>query len=112
MTAGSPINGAFVARMAVLTLLAVIVQTCVLGQFPVFGVTGELSPLVVAFVGMLCGAVEGAVVGFAVGLFVDLALVQTVGVSSLIYTIIGYGAGRLREMRVRARISVDLPAFV
>ena len=30
---------------------------------------------------------------------IDLALVQTLGLNSLIYTLIGYGAGRLRELR-------------
>ena len=37
--------------------------------------------------------------GFAVGLFLDLALVQTVGLSSLVYVAVGYWAGRLRELR-------------
>jgi rod shape-determining protein MreD len=37
--------------------------------------------------------------GFGMGLFVDLALVQTLGVSALVYTLVGYGAGRLRELR-------------
>jgi rod shape-determining protein MreD len=41
----------------------------------------------------------GAVSGFAVGLLVDLALMQTLGVSSLIFTVIGYWSGRLRELR-------------
>jgi cell shape-determining protein MreD len=33
------------------------------------------------------------------GLFLDLALVQTVGLSSLLYVTVGYWAGRLRELR-------------
>ena len=37
--------------------------------------------------------------GFAMGLFVDTALVQTLGIDSLLLTGIGYGAGRLRELR-------------
>ena len=41
----------------------------------------------------------GAITGFAVGLLVDLALVQTLGVTSLIFTLIGYWSGRLRELR-------------
>jgi len=53
----------------------------------------------VAFVGLLCGSMVGAVSGFAVGLLVDLALMQTLGVSSLIFTVIGYWSGRLRELR-------------
>ena len=49
-----------------------------------FGVNVDLSPLLVAFVGLLCGSTLGAATGFAVGLLVDLALVQTLGVTSLI----------------------------
>jgi rod shape-determining protein MreD len=41
----------------------------------------------------------GAISGFAVGLLIDLALMQTLGVTSLTFTLIGYGAGRLRELR-------------
>ena len=41
----------------------------------------------------------GRVAGFCVGLLIDLALMQTLGVTSLTFTIIGYWAGRLRELR-------------
>ena len=64
-----------------------------------FGVTVDLSPLLVAFVGLLCGSTAGAVSGFAVGLLVDLALVQTLGLTSLVFTLVGYWCGRLRELR-------------
>jgi len=59
----------------------------------------DLSPLMVAFVGLLCGSTIGAATGFAVGLLVDLALVQTLGLTSLIFTLVGYWCGRLRELR-------------
>ena len=42
---------------------------------------------------------SGAVFGFGVGLFADLALVQTVGLSSLLYLAVGYWGGRARELR-------------
>ena len=64
-----------------------------------FGVPADLSPLLVASVGFLCGSVPGAVFGFCLGLFVDTALLQTLGVNSLVYTAVGYGAGRVRELR-------------
>ena len=53
----------------------------------------------IASVGLPGGSLPGAVFGFGVGLFLDLALVQTLGLSSLVYVAIGYGAGRLRELR-------------
>jgi rod shape-determining protein MreD len=39
------------------------------------------------------------VFGFGFGLFADTALMQTLGVTSLVLTAVGYGAGRVRELR-------------
>jgi rod shape-determining protein MreD len=86
-------------RLAALGFLSVVVQTAAISQVTVFGVTVDLSPLVVASVGLLAGSLPGAVFGFAVGLFADVALVQTLGVTSLLFIAIGYWSGRLRELR-------------
>jgi len=88
-----------IVRIAALSVALVFVQVGVISEVPVFGVTVDLSPLLVAFVGLMCGSTLGAVTGFAVGLLVDLMLVQTLGVTSLVFTVIGYWAGRLRELR-------------
>jgi rod shape-determining protein MreD len=96
---GSRISGSTVARIAALSVVVVFFQIGMVSEVPVFGVNVDLSPLLVAFVGLLCGSTVGAVTGFAVGLLVDLALVQTLGVTSLIFTLIGYWSGRLRELR-------------
>jgi rod shape-determining protein MreD len=92
-------SGALLARVAALAVAVVFLQIGVVSEVPVFGVTIDLSPLVVAFIGLLCGSVIGAVAGFGMGLLVDLTLVQTLGLTSLIFTVIGYSAGRLRELR-------------
>ncbi|HKG02752.1 MAG TPA: rod shape-determining protein MreD [Conexibacter sp.] len=86
-------------RLAALGFLTVVIQIAAVSQVTVFGVSVDLSPLVVASVGLLAGSLPGAVFGFAVGLFVDVALVQTLGVTSLLFIAIGYWAGRLRELR-------------
>jgi rod shape-determining protein MreD len=96
---GSGTSASLPARVAALAVIVVFFQIGVVSEVPVFGVNVDLSPLVVAFVGLLCGSMLGAVGGFAVGLLVDLALVQTLGVTSLIFTLIGYWSGRLRELR-------------
>ena len=71
-----------------------------MSQVALFGINADLSPLVVAAVGLLVRLARRArVFGFCVGLFIDLALVQTLGLSSLVYVAIGYWAGRLRELR-------------
>src|ERR1041385_8907336 len=97
MTTG--LSPALPGRIAVLAMALVFFQIGVVSEVPLFGVSADLSPLLVAFVGLLCGSVVGAVTGFGVGLLVDLALVQTLGVTSLVLTVVGYFAGRLREAR-------------
>jgi rod shape-determining protein MreD len=86
-------------RLALLGLLGGIFQLTTVSQVSIFGVPADLSPLLVASVGFLCGSISGAVFGFCLGLFVDTALLQTLGVNSLVFTGIGYGAGRVRELR-------------
>jgi rod shape-determining protein MreD len=86
-------------RLAALGFFAVVIQTAAISQVTVLGVNVDLSPLVVASVGLLAGSLPGAMFGFAVGLFADVALVQTLGVTSLLFIAIGYWAGRLRELR-------------
>jgi rod shape-determining protein MreD len=86
-------------RLILLGVVSVIVQIAAVSQIEFFGVNADLTPLIVAFAAFLCGSLEGAVFGFAVGLFLDLALMQTLGVSSLLLTAVGYVAGRVRELR-------------
>ena len=93
------VSSGLIWRIVALSIFVVFFQIGVVSEVPVFGVSADLSPLLVAFVGLLCGSTVGAVTGFAVGLLVDLALVQTLGVTSLTLTIVGYWAGRLRELR-------------
>lgn len=84
-------------RLALLAVVAVLVQTAAISQLTLFGATPDLAPLIVVSVGLLAGPIPGAVTGFSMGLFVDFALLQTLGVSSLVLVIIGHFAGRLRE---------------
>jgi rod shape-determining protein MreD len=92
-------NPALLARVAALAVVLVLFQTGVVSEVPVFGVNADLSPLLVAFIGLLCGSMLGAVAGFAIGLLVDLTLLQTLGLTSLVFTLIGFWCGRLRELR-------------
>ncbi|HXD56029.1 MAG TPA: rod shape-determining protein MreD [Solirubrobacteraceae bacterium] len=95
---GTP-SSALVLRVCALAVAIVFFQIGVVSEVPVFGVNADLTPLLVAFVGLLGGATLGAACGFAVGLLVDLTLLQTLGVTSLVFTLVGYWAGRLRELR-------------
>jgi rod shape-determining protein MreD len=92
-------TGPLILRLTILGLVLSVMQVAAVSQLTIFGTNVDLLPLVVAAVGLLCGSLTGAVFGFAVGLFIDTALVQTLGLSSLVYVVAGYGAGRLRELR-------------
>jgi rod shape-determining protein MreD len=86
-------------RLVVLAFLTVVVQEAAVSQISIFGTSADLTPLVVMAVGLLAGSIPGAVMGFGIGLLVDLLLFQTLGVTSLLYIVIGYWSGRLRELR-------------
>ena len=88
-----------VLRLAVLGIATVVLQVAAVSQIVIFGASADLTPLVVAAVGLMCGSISGAVFGFCVGLFFDAALVQTMGLTSFVCVVAGYGAGRLRELR-------------
>jgi rod shape-determining protein MreD len=88
-----------VIRLTLLVLIGVVIQLAVISQFSFWGANADLTPLIVVSVGLLAGPVSGSIVGFSAGLVVDMALVQTLGVSSLLLTGIGYLAGRYRELR-------------
>ena len=94
-----PLTPVLLARLAALIVVGVLVQTALISQLPIAGANADLSPLLVMAVGLLCGSLAGASFGFGVGLFVDIALLQTLGVSSLVLLAVGYGAGRMREVR-------------
>ena len=93
------LNASVAGRLVVLGLLGIILQAAAISQIELFGVPPDIAPLLVMAVGLLCGSVPGAIFGFGAGLLVDTLLLQTLGVTSLLFVVIGYGAGRLRELR-------------
>jgi rod shape-determining protein MreD len=86
-------------RLGLLAVITVIIQEAAVSQITIFGVSADLTVLVVMSVGLLAGSIPGAIMGFATGLLVDMVLVQTLGVTSLLYIVIGFWCGRLRELR-------------
>src|SRR3954466_16262465 len=80
-------------------LLGGLVQLGFVSQLTIFGVPADLSPLLVSAAGFYAGSIAGSVFGFSLGVFVDVSLSMTLAASSLVYTAVGYGAGRFRELR-------------
>jgi hypothetical protein len=69
-------------RLLWVGLAAGMLQLLVVSQIAIEGVSADVTPLVAAAAGFLCGSLAGAGFGFALGLFVDLAFVQTLGISA------------------------------
>jgi rod shape-determining protein MreD len=86
-------------RIALVAFFAVVIQDTAISQISIFGVSADVTPLVVMSIGLLAGSMAGAIAGFAIGLFVDLVMFQTLGVTSLLFITVGYWSGRLRELR-------------
>jgi rod shape-determining protein MreD len=88
-----------ILRLFVLVVVGVVVQLSVMSQITLWGANADIVPLIVLSVGLLAGPVPGSVIGFCAGVVVDMALVQTLGLSSLLLTGVGYLGGRYRELR-------------
>jgi rod shape-determining protein MreD len=99
-----------ILRLVLLAVGTVVIQEAAVSQISIFGISADITPLMVMSVGLLAGSLTGAVMGFATGLLVDTVLVQTLGITSLLYIAIGYWTGRLRELRDPAHGLVPLAA--
>jgi rod shape-determining protein MreD len=101
-------NPRAVGRLFALGLVGGILQLTTISQITVYGVPADLAPLLAGSVGLLLGSIPGACFGFGLGLLMDTALAQTLGITSLVLLIAGYGAGRLRELRDPAHTLVPI----
>ncbi|MFA5809289.1 MAG: rod shape-determining protein MreD [Thermoleophilia bacterium] len=87
----------FMLRLFAILLLAVVVQTTLAPFLTVLGAKPDVAMVIVVCLAMMRGPVLGAVVGFSAGLLIDVALVQTLGISSFLFTLAGYFSGRHAE---------------
>ena len=84
-------------RTALVVFVALLMQVCLFGRTPVFGVTADVLLLVAIGVGLAGGPERGAVVGFAAGLLFDCTVSTPFGLSALVYACVGYGVGGLQH---------------
>ncbi len=84
-------------RVAALLVLALLLQTTVVADLRILGVCADLMLLCTVSAAVVGGPELGGVVGFAAGLLADLFLVTTpLGLSALVFSLIGYGVGSIR----------------
>jgi rod shape-determining protein MreD len=84
-------------RIALIVILAVLLQLSFFSRVELFHVSPDVLPAVVVCFGLLGGSMSGAVSGFTIGLLVDCLMVGALGPSSLVLLGIGYVAGLFRE---------------
>lgn len=83
--------------LAALIVGSLVLESTLLSHLRVGGVHPDILVIVVIAVAMTDGPVVAAVFGFAAGLTSDLLFANHVGVSALVYTVIGFGVGIGRE---------------
>lgn len=89
------------ARFGLLLLTAAVLQRGLFSQLRVADVSADLFLLLSVVAGMTGGSDRGAVVGFFSGLVLDLLVQTPLGLSALVYCLVGFGAGRLQGSVLR-----------
>ncbi len=85
-------------RIAVLVLAAFLVQATLVSDLRIRGVAPDLMLVTAICAGLAGGTRQGVLVGFTAGLLSDLYLTGTpVGLTALVFCLVGYGVGSLRE---------------
>jgi rod shape-determining protein MreD len=90
-------------KLPVLVLVALLVHAQLLPDVRVAGVQPDLMLLVAVAGGIAAGPSAGAVLGFSVGLLADLLFLETpLGLSAMVFCLVGYGVGLLQAGVLRA----------
>ncbi len=90
-------------KAAVLLFVVAIAQVSIFSEIHVFGAVPDLLLVSLVALALLRGSVPGAFGGFFAGLLVDTANLGTLGLTSLVLTLVGYWVGRYGETTGRDR---------
>lgn len=91
-----------VARLALVLFSAAVLQRGLFSQMRVADVALDVFLLLTIAAGMTLGADRGAVVGFFAGLSLDLLVQTPLGMSALVYCIVGFALGTTQASVLRA----------
>lgn len=90
-------------RLLLVVVLVLVAQTALLSRVRIGGVVPDAMLLLAICAGIVGGPERGAVAGFVSGIAFDLFLVTTpVGLSALVFALMGYGVGLVAEGAVRS----------
>ena len=85
---------------AVYLLLAMLLQSLLFSRLSIFGVKGFILPAAAVAAGMFLGGVRGALFGICLGLFTDLSFTDSIFMYTLVFSILGFGAGFASEFYI------------
>ncbi len=90
------------SKALALVFIAALVQVSILTPLEVASGHPDLVLVLVVGIALVRGPALGAAAGFWGGLVLDVAAIQTLGLSSLVLTLVGYWAGRFGEATTRS----------
>lgn len=90
------------AKAGLVLVLVLVLQTALVADLPIFGVTADAVILVPVAAGLTVGPERGAVAGFVAGLAFDLLVQTPFGLYALAYCLVGYGVGAFQSGVLRA----------
>jgi rod shape-determining protein MreD len=93
-----------------LLLLAALVQVSIASTVGVADGHPDVVLVVLIGIALLRGPLFGAVAGFWAGLALDVASLETLGLTSLLLTLVGYFAGRLGDVTTKSSAHPSLVA--
>ena len=85
---------------AVYLLLAMLLQGLLFSRLSIFGVKGFVLPAAVVAAGMYLGGVRGAVFGICLGLVTDMSYTESSFMYTIVFALIGFGAGFASEFYI------------
>ncbi len=96
-------NGWDALKAAALLFVAAVIQVSLLSTISLEGAVSDLLLVTLLSLALLRGSLFGALCGFGAGLVLDVGQLDTLGVTSLLYTVGAYWIGRYGETTGRDR---------
>jgi rod shape-determining protein MreD len=97
-------------KAGALLLVAALVQISIASSIGVADGHPDVVLVVLVGIALLRGPLFGAVAGFWAGLVLDVASLETLGLTSLLLTLVGYFAGRLGDVTTKSSAHPSLVA--
>src|SRR5665647_1496921 len=104
-------SGGKTARLAVMLVVAALLQTTVAPNIRILGANPDFALIIIVCVALMKGSETGAVFGFLIGMLTAIALMEPFGLSAFVFVLVGYGR-RERPIRTgrRDKPIIQLPS--